>query len=56
MAKVTTIEIDGAKYPVDCNENGQFGTYAEGDWLKAPSLDLLKKRNYWRFPNGSERT
>lgn len=44
MAKVTTIEIDGAKYPVDCNEYGEFGTNAEDGWITAPSLDLLTKK------------
>jgi hypothetical protein len=42
--KVTTLEVNGAKYPVDCNEAGEFGTNVKGDWLKAPSLDLLRKK------------
>lgn len=42
--KFATETIRGVKYEIEVNENGQFACKVDGDWLRAPTLDSLKKK------------
>lgn len=42
--KFTTTEIRGIKFDIDVNDDGSFRTTLDGETLKAPTLDQLKKK------------